>query len=103
MLMQKLEKLPTSVDNMHPSHPFITTLASIPVAAGVAAHSIIPVLGDGPLTSGDDGIVKYESAHIEGVESELVVRFGHSVQGHPKAIEEIRRILLAHLEGQEGR
>jgi hypothetical protein len=27
-----------------------------------------------------------------------VVRFGHSVQGHPKAIEEVRRILLEHLQ-----
>jgi hypothetical protein len=103
MLVQKMEKLPTSVDNMNPSHPFIKTLASIPVAEGVAAHSIIPVLGNGPITSGDDGIVKYESAHIEGVESELVVRFGHSVQGHPQAIEEIRRILLEHLDGQKGK
>ena len=102
VLVQKMEKLPTSVDNMNPSHPFIKTLAAIPVAEGVAAHSIIPVLGDGPITSGDDGIVKYESAHIEGVESELVVRFGHSVQGHPKAIEEIRRILIEHLNGSEG-
>jgi pimeloyl-ACP methyl ester carboxylesterase len=103
MLVQKLERPPTSVDNMNPSHPFIKTLASIPVAEGVTAHSIIPVLGDGPITSSGDGIVKYESAHIEGVESELVVRFGHSVQGHPKAIEEIRRILLEHLDGQKGK
>jgi pimeloyl-ACP methyl ester carboxylesterase len=100
LLVQKMEKLPTSVDNMNPSHPFIKTLASIPVAEGITAHSIIPVLGDGPITSGNDGIVEYQSAHIEGVESELVVRFGHSVQGHPKAIEEIRRILLEHLQEQ---
>jgi hypothetical protein len=59
------------------------------------------VLGEGPITSGDDGIVTHESAHIEGVESELVVRFGHSVQGHPKAIEEIRRILLRHLNEEK--
>jgi pimeloyl-ACP methyl ester carboxylesterase len=97
LLVQKLEKLPTSVDNMNPSHPFIKTLASIPVVEGITAHSIIPVLGDGPITSGDDGIVKYESAHIEGVASELVVRYGHSVQSHPQAIEEIRRILIEHL------
>ena len=103
VLAQKMEKLPTSVDNMNPSHPFIKTLAAIPVAEGVAVHSIIPVLGNGSITSGDDGIVKYESAHIEGVESELVVRFGHSVQGHPQAIEEIRRILLEHLDGQKGK
>src|SRR5499433_1585384 len=100
LLIQKMEKLPTSVDNMNPSSPFIKTLASIPVAEGVNAHSIIPVLGDGPIQTGGDGIVKYESAHIDGVASELVVRFGHSVQSHPKTIEEVRRILLVHLSTQ---
>jgi hypothetical protein len=55
------------------------------------------VQGDGPIQTGGDGVVKYESAHIEGVESELVVRWGHSVQGHPKAVGEVRRILLEHL------
>jgi hypothetical protein len=44
-----------------------------------------------------DGVVAYDSAHIEEVESELVVRSGYSVQSNPKAIEEIRRILLEHL------
>jgi pimeloyl-ACP methyl ester carboxylesterase len=102
VLVQKMEKLPTSVDNMNPSHPFIKTLASIPVAEGVKAHSIIPVLGEGPLSGGNDGIVAYDSAHIDGVESELVVRFGHSVQGHPQAIEEVRRILREHLDEFEG-
>jgi hypothetical protein len=101
LLIQKLEKLPTSVDNMNPSHFFIKTLAAIPVAEGVPAHSIIPVLGEGPFSAGNDGIVAYDSAHIEGVESELVVRFGHSVQSHPKAIEEVRRILLEHLNDTE--
>ena len=39
----------------------------------------------------------YESAHIDGVESELVVNCNHSVQGHPQAIEEVRRILYEHI------
>ena len=30
---------------------------------------------------------------------ELIVESGHSVQGNPEAIEEIRRILLEHLAG----
>jgi len=97
LLVQKLEKLPTSIDNMNPSSPFIQTLSSIPIAEGVKAHSIIAVKGDGPISSGTDGVVAYDSAHIEGVESELIVRSSHSVQSNPKAIEEIRRILLEHL------
>ena len=46
--------------------------------------------------TGDDGVVKYESAHMDGVKSELVVRWEHSVQGQPEAILEVRRILLEH-------
>ena len=43
-----------------------------------------------------DGVVTYQSARLDGVESELVIPFsGHSVQGHPVTVEEVRRILLA--------
>jgi hypothetical protein len=92
--MRSVNRVPSSVDNMTPGHPLVKALASIPLAPGVSAHSIIPVKGDGPVEEGNDGVVEYSSAHIEGVESELVVRSGHSVQGHPDAIEEVRRILL---------
>jgi hypothetical protein len=89
-------RLPTAVDNMSPRHPFVQTLSTIPVAPGVAVNSIIAVRGKGPVASGEDGVVAYESAHLEGVESELVVRWKHSVQEHPAAIEEVRRILYLH-------
>jgi pimeloyl-ACP methyl ester carboxylesterase len=86
--------LPTSIDNMTPTNRFIQTLAAIPVAPRIAAHSIIAVQGDGPVETGTDGVVKYESAHLEGVESELVVNSGHSAQSNPHTVEEVRRILL---------
>ena len=44
----------------------------------------------------NDGVVEYDSAHIDGVESELVVRSGHSTQGKPETIAEVRRILRLH-------
>jgi hypothetical protein len=88
--------IPTALDNMDASNPFLKTLSSLPIAPGVQAHSIIPVKGDGPVEDGDDGVVEYKSAHIDGVESELVVRSGHSTQGTPEAIEEVRRILYLH-------
>jgi hypothetical protein len=43
-------------------------------------------------------VVRYRSAHIEGVESELIVRSGHSTQFDPHTIAEVRRILLLHLD-----
>jgi pimeloyl-ACP methyl ester carboxylesterase len=92
----KLERIPTSVDNMTPGSPFVQALSIIPTAPGVAAHSIIAVEGDGPIETGNDGVVAYESAHIDGVDSEVVVRSSHSVQANPEAIAEVKRILLEH-------
>ena len=90
--------IPTALDNMDASNPFIKTLAAMPIAGGVHAHSIIPVKGTAPVEEGNDGVVEYKSAHIDGVESELVVRSGHSTQATPQTIEEVRRILYEHAE-----
>jgi pimeloyl-ACP methyl ester carboxylesterase len=93
-----LQRLPTSIDNMWPGHPFITAISSLPVAPEVAAHSIIGVVDDGPVEEGGDGVVKYASAHIDGVESELVVPYPHSMQSQPEVVAEVQRILRHHLE-----
>ncbi len=85
---------------MNPRHHFIRALQDIPMTPGIHAHSIIAVQGTGPIEDGDDGVVKYSSAHIEGVESELVIRSGHSVQGHPLAVDEVRRVLRLHAAGE---
>jgi pimeloyl-ACP methyl ester carboxylesterase len=90
--------LPRSINDMTPGNSFVQALASTPVAPGVPTHSIIAVSGDHPLAEDDDGIVKYESAHLDDVESEVVIRSWHSVQGHPLAIAEVRRILYRHGE-----
>jgi pimeloyl-ACP methyl ester carboxylesterase len=92
-----MKELPTSVDNMSPGHQFLKALNDLPINAGITAHSIIAVRGDGPVTGKSDGVVAYESAHIEGVASELVVRSDHSARGHPDTIEEVRRILHEHV------
>jgi hypothetical protein len=83
-----------SVYGMTPGSPFIKTLAAIPVAPTVRANSIIAVKGDGPIETGNDGVVEYKSAHIDEAESEVVVRSSHSVQSNPKTVAEVRRILL---------
>jgi pimeloyl-ACP methyl ester carboxylesterase len=88
--------VPTAITNMNPSNRFIQTLAAMPIVEGVTAHSIIAVRGDGPPEEGADGMVMYKSAHIDGVASEKVVRSGHSTQGHPETIQEIKRILIEH-------
>jgi pimeloyl-ACP methyl ester carboxylesterase len=87
----------SSVWSMTPSNPMLQSFADIPISPDVAANSIIAVRGDGPIETGTDGVVTYKSAHIGGVESELVVRSGHSVQSNPHTVGEVRRILLLHL------
>src|SRR5262249_29380851 len=88
-----LPVVPSAVDNMSPRSPFIHGLQQIPVASSVTAHSIIAVEGTGPPQEGNDGVVAYTSAHIDEAESERVVQpSGHSTQGNPKTIEEVRRI-----------
>jgi pimeloyl-ACP methyl ester carboxylesterase len=95
--LQLRQGLPRSVDNMSPGNQGIRTLATLPIAPGVTAHSIIAIKGTGSLAEAGDGVVSYRSAHLDEAVSELIVRSGHSVQGNPEAIEEIRRILLQHL------
>ena len=87
----------TSADSMSPDNPILTTLAEIPLAPGVKGHSIIAVKGDGDPKLGDDGVVKYSSAHLDGMASEFIVRSGHSSQLNPLAIDEVRRILVENL------
>ena len=89
-------RLPTSIDNMNPNNRFIVALSAIPIADGVVANSIVGVEGGGPPAEGGDGVVKYSSAHIEGVESEKIVNSPHSMQGNPETIQEVKRILLKH-------
>jgi pimeloyl-ACP methyl ester carboxylesterase len=91
-------RMPTSLDGMSPENPGLLALAGIPVAPSIKAHSIIPVKGNGDLQHGRDGVVAYTSAHVDYVESELVVRGPHSCQNLPATIEEVRRILHQHLK-----
>ena len=94
--------LPTAADNMTPGNPFLETFKEIPVAGGVPYHSIIAVKPEFPvIEEGDDGVVKYTSAHLDGAASELVVRSSHSTQAEPQTIQEVRRILHVHGDALE--
>jgi pimeloyl-ACP methyl ester carboxylesterase len=101
--------LPTSVDLLAPGAPALQLLTARPLPRDVHFHSIIGALP--PSTPGltllqpaegedkrTDGVVPYASAHLAGVDSELVIPASHlQLQHHPLAALEIRRILLEHL------
>jgi pimeloyl-ACP methyl ester carboxylesterase len=85
-----------SLFGMTPNNPVLQTMAATPIAPGVHADSIIAVAGNGPVEGSNDGVVEYSSSHLEGVDSEYIVRSTHSTQSNPYTIEEVRRILLVH-------
>jgi pimeloyl-ACP methyl ester carboxylesterase len=96
---RSMKDIPRSTDNMDPKNQFIKTLSAMPIASGVMAHSIIAVKNpDDPKEEWNDGVVEYSSAHLDGVESEMIVYSGHSTQSEPQTIEEVRRILLDNLQ-----
>jgi pimeloyl-ACP methyl ester carboxylesterase len=85
-----------SLFGMTPNNPVLQAMAATPIAPGVHAHSIIAVAGNGPIEGSSDGVVEYSSSHLDGVDSEYIVRSTHSTQSNPYTIEEVRRILLLH-------
>ncbi len=85
-----------SVYAMEPGSPLMDTMAPLPLAPEVSGHSIIAVKDEGPLEEGTDGVVAYTSAHLDGMDSEFIVRSGHSCQSNTHTIQEVRRILLVH-------
>ncbi len=91
--------IPNSLDSMSPDNKVQSALADFPPVSGVVCNSIISIKGDGDPKTGNDGVVKYESAHVDYAESEFIVRSSHSCLSDPATIEELRRILLKHLQG----
>ena len=62
-------------------------------------HLLESVLSAAASREGTDGVVPYSSAHLEGVDSELIVPADHfHVHHHPLAVQEVRRILMEHLQ-----
>lgn len=98
---KKFRHMPTSIETLDPNSEVLAALLAMKVKGDVAFHSIIGSLSPDGVRRTSDGVVSYQSAHMEGanVKSEKVVRSDHGVQKDPAAILEVRRILLEHLAG----
>jgi hypothetical protein len=98
---KSLLRISNSIDGLSPGVPIFPVLVSSPRPPWVTYHNIIGMLPHqgllGKLANGD-GVVTYESAHVDDVASEMIVPAEHSsVHTHPLAVLEVRRILLQHL------
>ena len=89
----------TSLDTLSPDSPILRVMLETPQPAGVRYHNVIGAIRRVSLEQNTDGVVTYRSAHLDRVESEIVVPAEHSqLPRHPRTVLEVRRILLAHLQ-----
>lgn len=88
----------TSIGSLSPGYPAYQSLRQVPFREGLKRHSVIGDRGRGDTPDSSDGIVPYWSAHLDGVQSEKIVPFGHSVQACPECAVEVKRILNLHLD-----
>ncbi len=100
-------KIANSIDSLSPASPVFDVMLASYEAPWVKYHSIIGMVPKkglfGSLAAGTDGVVSYESAHVDDVTSELIVPADHTtVHCHPWAVLEVRRILLEHLAELRG-
>ncbi len=91
-----------AIDSLAPESPIFPVMLRAKKSSDTKYHNIIGVLKDPPLLAGPnhkgDSIVAYASAHMDDVESELIVDADHvSLHMTGQAIFEVRRILLEHL------
>ena len=94
----KIDHVPTGIEALSPGNPMFAVLDQIPIENGIPYHSIIGNTEAANTPGGTDGVVPYESSHLEGAASEKIVLSGHSAHNHPLAILEVHRILMQHLE-----
>jgi pimeloyl-ACP methyl ester carboxylesterase len=93
---------PSSIDNLKWDSPMLKALSELPISPDVPYHSIVATLvPNAPTSLWTDGVVSYESAHLDGAQSELVVRHNHFANVTPEATAEVHRILRLHLDATD--
>jgi len=84
----------SSIAGLRPDNPVLVAFDGLPIDPRTTYHSIV---------GSEDSFAPYDSAHLDGAASELVLPTGHSVQRDPRAAREARRILLEHLAAYDAR
>ena len=97
-----LLRINNSIGSLSPDSPVFSTMLQSPHLPKVKFHNVVGVVPEdnvlGKVIARGDGIVKYESAHLDSVASEVVVPEDHiKIHLHPRAILEVQRVLLEHL------
>ncbi len=93
----------TSIDSLTPESPIFPAMLRAARAPWVHYNNIVGVVPEdgffNRFSQGSDGVVDLTSAHMEDVESEIVVESKHQdIHRKPRAILEVRQLLVEHLE-----
>lgn len=97
-----LLKINNSVESLSPASPVLAEMLKAQRAPWVSYHNIVGILPAEDMLSRvaaeGDGVVKYESAHLDDVLSETIVPDVHTtIHRHPRTVLEVQRILTEHL------
>jgi pimeloyl-ACP methyl ester carboxylesterase len=85
-----------AIGNLRMDSPLLLAVARLPVAPATVFHTIaFRVAGHAP----GDLVVPLWSARLEGAASEIALPGNHGSEQSPRAVGELRRILLEHLAG----
>lgn len=93
----------TSIRQLSPNSSLVKYMSELRGSPNVPVHSIIGDRGRNDTPNSSDGVVKYQSSHLDWSASEKIVPSGHSVQDDPASALELRRILREHLVKVKGR
>ena len=86
----------TSAQSLEPGAPMVAALDVAPYRKGVTYHSVMGDRGKGDTPNSSDGVVEYWSSRQDGAASELIVPTDHGSYKHPKAIDDLKRVLREH-------
>lgn len=93
------EMLQNGPSDLSKNSSFTRLTKDVQPISGMKFHSIIGNSSDSTIKDlMSDGIVPYNSAHLQGAISEKIIKGGHSIQETPEAVLELRRILRLHLK-----
>ncbi len=102
ILEDGIDHVASSVEMLSPANPILQAIRKLPMRDGLKFHSVIGQIEPGPKAEGTDGVVPYVSSHLDGAQSELIIRSDHSTELRAAAITEVRRILRLHLAERKG-
>ena len=89
----------TSLDSLHRNSAVLRLVSQTTIPDDVVHHNVVGVSKGNSIAEWTDGVVKLTSARREDADSEIRVAAGHSeVHRRPETIDEVRRVLLKHLE-----